>query len=179
MGLSDLLPYLTQKYYEWVSEQRDFHLAHARPLSNEERSLLQHYFDERILGLTRIATTERISNPAFYSEFTELDTVPPMDFTQASAITLVDCVLICRRFEHNPSLWTSILFHEMVHVVQCDILGLRKLLELYITEWLQNQCQYHSVLFENQAYSLECRFDRHEPFSVKQIVEQELIELAR
>ena len=98
-----------------------------------------------------------------------------MDFSQASAITLIDCVLTCKRFEHTPSLWTSTLFHEMVHVVQCDILGLRKLIELYIAEWLRNRCQYESVLLESQAYRLERRFDRLEPpFSVRQIVEQEL-----
>jgi len=180
MELGDLLPYLTQEYHYWVSEQRDFYLANARPLSNEERALLQRYFDERILSLTRIATTECISNPAFYSKLTGLGTLTLMDFSRASAMTLIDCVLICERFEHTFSLWTSILFHEMVHVVQCDILGLTKLIELYITEWLRNQCQYENVLLESQAYRLEREFDRQEPpFSVRQIVEQELTKLAK
>jgi hypothetical protein len=175
MEFGELLPYLTRRYCEWISEQHDLHIANSRPLSNEEKSLLGGYFDERILGLTRITTVERMSNPEFYGELAKLGISDPIDFTQAVGFTLADDVLICKYFEHSPSSWISILFHEMVHVVQCDILGLRRLIELYIETWAKNGHQYVSVPFERQAYTLENKFARGEPsFSVRQILEREL-----
>jgi len=178
MEFNDLLPYLVQKYHEWLLEQHDLHIASARPLSNEERTLFRDYYDQRILDLVRIATVDHVSNPGFYSELAELGISSPMDLSQSAGLTLMDCILICKYFESFPPSWNSILFHEMVHVVQYDILGSKRLLELYLAAWVQNEYQYNSIPFERQAFSLEGRFNRHEPpFSVRQIVEQELKEM--
>ena len=175
MELDDLLPYLTQKYHGWLLEQRSLHLRSARQLSREEQSSLHEYFDDKIIDSARIAVVEHISNPAFYSELTELGISNPLDFTQSAGITLINCILICKYYESSPLTWLSILFHELVHVVQYDILGSKKLVELYVAGWAQNGYQYHDIPFERQAYELEGRFNRGgSPFSVRQFVKQEL-----
>ena len=175
MEPDNLRPYLIQKYREWLLEQHDLHMPGARPLSNEERALLGRYFDQRILDIVHIAIVDHVSNPGFYSELSDLSISSLLDFSQAAGFTLMDCILICQYYQSLPSSWNSILFHEMVHVVQYDILGLEKLLDQYLASWVQTGYQYNGILFERQAFKLEDRFERNEPpFSVRQIVEQEL-----
>lgn len=175
MDFNNLLSYLTQKYHEWLLEQHHLHIVNARPLSSDEQLPLYKYFDKRILNSARIAVVDRISNPAFYGELIKLGISIPIDFTHSAAITLIDCILICRSFSSSPLAWLSILFHELVHVVQYNILGPEKLVELYITGWIQNGYKYENIPFEQQAYKLEGMFNRGiSPFSVRQLVKQEL-----
>lgn len=169
-----LLPYLVEQALQWLWEQRDLHMVNARPLSDHERLLLQDYYDSSILDRVRLATAERISNPTFYGELTESG-YPVLDLSGSAGITFIDCVVIRRVFHQDPPAWISILFHELVHVVQFGILGPRKHVESYLRGWAQNGYQYHRIPFEMQAHKLEARFDRHEPpFSVREVVEQEL-----
>ncbi len=175
MELDSLRPYLIEEFQKWVQEQRRFHLTNARPLSDEERSRFVGYFEKRILDLVRVASVERILNPDFYDDMVKSGLPIPLDFSKAIGLTLVDCVLIRQELWSDPPSAISTLFHEMVHVVQIDILGLRKHIELYADNLVQNGYQYHSVLFERQAYTLASRFARGEPsFSVSGIVKQEL-----
>jgi hypothetical protein len=175
MELDSLRPYLIEEFQEWVQEQRRLHLTNARPLSNEERSRFVGYFEKRILDLVRLASVERILNPGFYDGLVKSGLPIPLDFSNAIGLTLVDCILIRRELWSDPPSAISTLFHEMVHVVQIHILGLRKHIELYADNLIQNGYQYHSVLFERQAYTLASRFARGEPsFSVGEIVRQEL-----
>ena len=173
MELDSLKEYLIEKFEEWVQEHRNLHLVNARPLSDEERFRLSDYFEERILDVARIATIDHLSNPGFYNELIQSGMPVPLDLTQAIGFTLIDCILIRKGLWSFPSMALSTIFHEMVHVVQADILGSRKLIELYAENILQDE--YRNVLFERQAYDLTDRFDRGEPsFSVRDIVEQEL-----
>ena len=170
MEFEKLEVYLMQKAEEWLYQQRKIYLTTSRHLSNEERLKLGGYFEKRILDLVRVATADRISNPEFYNELKEKKIPIPMDFTSAVGLTLIDCVLFRKGFES-----ISILFHEMVHVVQNDLLGIKKLIELYFLELVRNKAQYRDVSFEVQAYTLADRFDRGKsPFSVREIVAGEL-----
>jgi len=173
MEVDRLRTYLIEGLEEWVHEQRDIHLPDARPLSDEERLRFKGYFDRRILDFTRIATVDRISNPGFYSDLVKSGVPIPLDFTQAIGLALFNCVLVRRELWSNPSSAISTLFHEMVHVVQFDLLGPRKLIELYSDCLIQDS--YHNVLFERQAYTLTDRFNLGgTSFSVRRVVEQEL-----
>jgi hypothetical protein len=135
---------------------------------------LQDYYDTQVLDNVRVATVNRISNPPFYSELTESG-FPILDLSASAGITFIDCVVVRTPFQQHFPSWISILFHELVHVVQFKILGPRKVLEVYLQAWEQNGYQYHDVPFEIQAYRLEARFEQHEPlFSVREVVEQEL-----
>jgi hypothetical protein len=174
-ALEQLRPYLIERYLEWVDEQRVILLPKARPLTEEEKSRFKGYFEERILVLVRVATVERIHNPEFYDELSKSGVPIPLDFNQAIGLALADCVLIDKQLWAYPESALSTVFHELVHVVQIDMLGIRRHIELYADSLMQNDLQYHSVIFERQAYELSARFDRKEPpFSVSQAIEQEL-----
>ncbi|MBM3154709.1 MAG: hypothetical protein FJ008_05175 [Chloroflexi bacterium] len=174
-ALEQLRPYLIERYLEWVDEQREILLPQARPLSKEERARFQGYFEERILDLVRVATVDRIRNPEFYNELTMSGMPIPLDFNQAVGLALVDCIIIHKQLWTYPESAISTIFHELVHVVQIDMLGIRKHIELYADSLMQNDLQYHSVIFERQAYDLTARFDRKEPpFSVSKAIKQGL-----
>jgi hypothetical protein len=162
-----LKSYLIQQFEQWLYQQRAIHLPKARALSDEERARLGGYFERRILDLTRVASVERVSNPEFYDELTEREIPIPMDLTSAVGFTLIDCVLLRKGFES-----ISTLFHEMVHVGQADLLGIRTMIELYLADLTKNG--YLNVLFERQAYDLTAKFTRGESFSVTEIVRKEL-----
>jgi len=170
MESDELKSELIQKLEEWLYQQHQIHLTQARPLSKQERLRLDGYFEKRILDLTRVATIDQIPNPQFYDELREREIPIPMDFTSAIGFTLIDCVLLRKGFGS-----ISTLFHEMVHVVQADLLGVKRLLELYFSELIKNG--YQNVLFERQAYDLTARFTRGESFSVREILEKEFSSL--
>ena len=58
-------------------------------------------------------------NPHFYKEFEEAGEAFPLDFTVWAAITFGDVILVNgEQIPGPPS--HSVVFHEMVHVVQYD-----------------------------------------------------------
>lgn len=174
MEFAHLFPHLIEQSHHWLWEQRELYRAKARRLTDDERLLLQDYYDRQILDTVRVATVDRISNPPFYDELTESG-FPILDLSGSAGITFIDCVVVRRPFQQHFPSWISILFHELVHVVQFEVLGPRKVIEAYLQAWEQNGYQYQDVPFEIQAYRLEARFKRHGPlFSVQEVVEQEL-----
>lgn len=118
----------------------------------------------------RIATVKRISNPEFYDEFIKSG-YPVLDISQSCGMTFIDCIAIQSIFEKYCSSWFSILFHELVHAVQCDILGSRRLVEIYLQGWAEQKYTYDDTPLEAQAYILESRFRSNcKPFSVREAV---------
>ena len=175
MEPDELRGYLIREYQNWFYAQRQLHLPHARELSDLERARFGEYFDKKIFNLTRIAKVDRVSNPEFYGDLVRSGMPIPMNFTQAIGFTLIDCVLIRETLFDNSSAFISTLFHEMVHVVQFDILGPERMIELYTDFLIEGEYQYHSVPFERQAYALTDRFVMEESsFPVRKIVEREL-----
>ena len=121
-----------------------------------------------------MATVDRISNPEFYPELVKSGN-PLLDLSGAAGITLVDCIVVLKTFRLDSAARISLLFHELVHTVQYDIMGPRKLIEAYLSSRAENGYRYDRIAFEVQAQRLEARFDRGErPFSVSQEVERDL-----
>ena len=168
-------PYLLKRFEEWVYKQQKIHLANSRPLSSEEKSQLDGYFERRILDKVQVVSVQRILNPDFYDDFAKSGIPIPLDFSTAVGLTLAECILIRKELCSHPPSLISTIFHELVHVVQIDILGLRKHIELYADSLLQNGYQYHSVIFERQACELSDRLARgRSSFSVGEVVKKEL-----
>jgi hypothetical protein len=67
-----------------------------------------------------ILAGERLSNPTFYGELLKMgfEAGSPPDFAHMAAITYVDTVVSHEPFTHR------LFFHELVHVVQYEKLGL-------------------------------------------------------
>lgn len=56
--------------------------------------------------------------------------------------------------------WISLLFHELVHVVQYRLLGTPGLCARYIGEWQRAGFSYFEIGLEKCAYALQDEFDR-------------------
>jgi len=174
MSNNELIRHLVQKGYEWIVDQRSLHIVTAQELSEQDRASLQSYFEPKILRLAKIELVDYIENPPFYPEVVKLRIPNVIDFTQMAGITFIDCILISRRISHNQQSWTSLLFHEMVHVVQYYLLGAQRFAEFYVMGWAQNGFDYGSIPLEKQAYDLQRQFDQGENiFSVAQLLNQQ------
>ena len=75
------------------------------------------------------------------------------DFAEMRAITFVDTIV-----SHGP-ITTQTLFHELVHVVQYDKLGLTEFAARYVKGFLK--CgSYEGIPLERNAYELDARFGK-------------------
>lgn len=170
---------LVEKGHEWIVSQRDLHIANARGLSQQDRLLLEPYFEPQILDLAKIAMVDSIENPPFYPELKNLGIPGLIDFTDMAGITFIDCILISGRVSHDRQSWISLLFHEMVHVAQYHLLGAQRFAELYVLGWAQNGFEYENIPLERQAYNLQRQFDQgRDVFSVAQILGQEFAHIS-
>jgi hypothetical protein len=88
-----------------------------------------------------------------------------LEMSSIGAITLVDVVA------YPEELDCGTLFHELVHVVQYRVLGLKRFAELYVKGFLSGG-GYEGIPLERQAYELGARFDSdpRQAFSVEEDV---------
>ena len=69
-----------------------------------------------------------------------------------------------------------LVFHELVHAVQYDILGLDKFVEHFINGWVNQGFNYAAIPLEMDAYELQNRYESNpdEAFDVQEEVAQRL-----
>jgi len=117
------------------------------------------FFGTNTLARIRVVSLKEIPNPPFYSVLIGRGQQIPLDFTQMAGITFLDTVLISEKEAElsEPGL-TSLLFHEAVHVVQYEHLGLEQFMQEYVMGWANNGFEYPNIPFEQQAYALQDRF---------------------
>jgi hypothetical protein len=136
------------------------------PLAAHQRSAVQPFFPPSALDSTRVVVLagERVGNPSFYPALQRMGFEPGSlpDFSFMAAITFVDTVV-----SHEP-FTERLLFHELVHVVQYEKLGLAEFAARYVRGFL-NGGSYEAIPLEMNAYELDARFAGHptEPFSVE------------
>src|SRR5262249_54708290 len=123
----------------------------ARPLKQVERAELAAHFPDRILNRARLARVKHLQNPPFYADLEQMGFPNLPQFRQMGAITFVD--VIAAQQEFTPPL----LFHELVHVVQYEELGLERFAELYVRGFVRTG-EYLSIPLERVAYHLEGLF---------------------
>ncbi len=153
----------------WVTTQREAHRPDARRLVEGERARLAGFFDEASLEKVRIKTCAAIEGPEFLSVLRQRMGVDPIDFRFMVGITFVDTVVVRESITpHGPG-WIPLLFHEMIHVVQCGILGAERFVEQYVRGWVANGFDYYAIPMERQAYELQARYEAgpHDVFSVE------------
>ena len=73
------------------------------------------------------------------------------DFAHMTAITFVDTIV-----SHEP-FTNELLFHELVHVVQYEKLGLADFADKYVRGFLSGG-SYEAIPLERNAYQLAARF---------------------
>ena len=124
------------------------------------------FFPESTLNSARIVMLRgiRVGNPPFYEELVEMGfergSLP--DFDRMAAVTFVDRIVSHEVFTDR------LLFHELVHVVQYEKLGLGEFAAKYVRGFL-SAGSYEAIPLEMNAYQLDARFSAApaKPFSVE------------
>ena len=149
-----VIAWMTERY---ISHHRARLLPDSKPIDPTVLSLLEGFFSPDLLEQTRVIRAT-IPNPKFYplAKIMGIDGV--LEMSSIGAITLQDLVA------YPDGLDRSTLFHELVHVAQYRVLGLRRFAALYVRGFLDGG-GYEGIPLERQAFELEDRFSRN-PTSV-------------
>jgi hypothetical protein len=169
LNTQELVSYLAENAGHWIESQRAQHRVHADPLPDTTLAALSGFFEKGTLDRTRIRHVPSIENPPFYKEFEEAGEAFPLDFTVWAAITFGDVILVNGEQVPGPPSH-SVVFHEMVHVVQYDELGIHQFARRYVTPFVQSRFNYMSIPLESVAFDLQGRFEERsgDPFSAEE-----------
>ena len=144
-----------QQVAEYIERQRRNFRRRAVPIDVHQMAAMRPFFPVSALESARIVVLarERVSNPPFYGELVkmgfEAGSLP--DFAPMAAVTFVDTVV-----SHEP-FTDRLLFHELVHVVQYQKLGLEGFAVRYVNGFLSGG-SYEAVPLEKNACELDARF---------------------
>ena len=157
LNLTEQVSYLVENVSSWIMNQRTIHRALSEPLSETTVAALQGFFSRDTLDRVRIRRVPVIENPHFYRAFEEEGEDIPLGFDVWAAITFGDVILVSESQAPGP-LSHSILFHELVHVVQYKILGIHEFARRYVNSFLQSELNYMTIPLESIAFDLQGRF---------------------
>jgi hypothetical protein len=141
----------------WVGNRRDRYRSRGHPLASDDIDWLTHFHDESFLRDVRLCRT-------------------PLHLVGIAGITYGDTILIAPDAPARGLPWRRLLFHELVHVVQYEVLGLEAFLARYLRGWVAAGCRYRGIPLEADAYALEAKFSA-EPesrFDVREAVKRRL-----
>lgn len=156
----------------WVRGERDRNRELAGPLSEAQKAQLTPYFPRHVLEKARVRVVERFENPDVFSIFAEAGEPYPLDLRGASGLALIDTILVASYGAKNVQPNMYLLFHELVHLVQYDVLGFENYMARYVASWTDNNFNYRGIVHEQQAYDLTSKFARSRaPFSVLERVQ--------
>lgn len=156
-------PTLTVAQVEWIVQQVVAYIAHQRrtyrpaggPLSLAQKNAMRSFFPEPTLDSSRMIPLagQRFTNPPFYGELIKMgvEAASLPNFEHMAAITFVDTVVSQGPFTGR------LLFHELVHVVQYEKLGLPNFAAKYVRGFLSGGA-YEAIPLEMNAYELDARF---------------------
>lgn len=139
----------------YISLQHQTYRRRAMPLDRNQKEAMEPFFPASTLDSARVLvlSSERVSNPPFYGELLHMgfDRAILPDFMGMAAITFVDTVV-----SHEP-FTDRLLFHELVHVVQYQKLGLEGFAVRYVNGFLGGG-SYEAIPLEMNAHELDARF---------------------
>ncbi len=173
----ELLELFISQGARWVTAQRTKHRALGHAPAQSHREHLAAFFPKALLDTIIINIVPEIENPDFYPLLDAQGIQRPFDFTVMQGITFVDTVCISESHAPgSPSDLSALLFHEAVHVVQYDLLGVEKFMRLYVLGWAANGRSYERIPIEAHAYELEAGYRQSggEPFPVLPLVKRQL-----
>lgn len=149
------IAWITKEVAGYIESQRQTYRQRAVPLNRNETAAMRPFFPPSCLDSTRVTvlSDHRVTNPPFYGQLIRLgfDPISLPDFRRMTAITFVDTVV-----SHAP-FTDRLLFHELVHVVQYEKLGLPEFAAKYVKGFLSGG-SYEAIPLERNAYELDGRF---------------------
>jgi hypothetical protein len=158
VGIETLIPQIVADGIQWVRSQRDLYQRDARELTAAEKIALGGFFDATTLERARIKWVHVLQNPPFYAQLQTLG-FPLIPFASMSGITFDDSVLLASRGVYRDPPNPGLLFHELVHVVQYEVLGIDTFIDRYVRGYFGRGFAYKQIPLEEHAYRLQERFE--------------------
>ena len=159
----------------WVENLQDRYRPLAHPLPGPLKGTLAPFFPAAILDRVQIAEVGVIQNPPFRDEAIDRG-IPSnaVDFTQMEGFTLHDVVLVSMqpKPDQDPE---ALVFHELVHVVQYDLLdGVEEFMTRYVYGMRGAGWVYGMIPLEAMAYGYQDVFqnDKQTPFPVDELARE-------
>lgn len=102
----------------------------------------------------------------------------PLRLSRFAGMTYGAAILISPDAPSEGAAWRRLIFHELVHVVQYDILDIDAFIDMYLREWAEGGYRYRAIGLEEDAYAIESLYTAGplQPFSVRAEVERRLAE---
>lgn len=148
---------------DWIDQTLQAHATGAIPVSTVA-SQLQQYFPSELFSRARVVVVPRVPFPNL-SEMglTELKELETLDL---HGVTYIDTFFVKKGMERKP-----LFFHEMVHVVQWERLGVDRFLMAYGLGIVQNG--YANSEVERMAYRAQEMYEADAvPTNLTDLIEQ-------
>lgn len=158
--IQQLVQFFTVNGTSWVKDQRARYRPSAIPLDDNTRRSLQPFFSAATLDSVRVLRVPEVENPGFYAAFVQAGQPLPLDFRQMAGITFGDVVLVSTAHAVPGESPVSLMFHELVHVVQYSNLGIDEFIRRYVIGWAAAGFDYYQIPLEQDAYTLQNAFDQ-------------------
>jgi len=171
---TSLVSQLTGAVEGFIVASRKKFGANAVPLTPAQKRAMQPFFSREILDQVKVVALNgsRVEDPPFYAMAKMMGIRNLLSFSEVAAVTFVDVVV-----SHEP-FSDTLLFHELVHVVQHAQMGSKEFASRYVRGFLKSG-SYDGIPLEKNAYELEQRFISKAPsFSVADEV-REWVEAGR
>ena len=153
---NEILGWAIDQTRAWIQEQRDFHRPSSLILPDAISRRFRLFFAESTLRAARVRTNATIPNPPFLEQARAFGLPVEIDFSQMEGLTLVDTILLSETGGGLDS--TGLMFHELVHVVQYELLGLDEFARRYVQGIIEGGFDYYRIPLEIQAFDLAARF---------------------
>jgi len=151
---------------DWIQDALAAHEGKARTVASCGFQRLPNYFNAETLISSKVVLVDRLPVPPLsamgLSQFAEFERG---DF---NGITYLDTFFLKFAFATDE----SIHFHELIHVIQWRVLGMKDFLRAY-TDGLERFGYRHSPL-EKMAYDAEADFSASVTFDAEKLVSNAL-----
>lgn len=144
----------------WLLNRRRNYRRRARTLDERERASMDGFFTEALLESVRISAVRRIADPMICGLARAARIAAPPSLETMAGLAMIDTVVIAsgHRLVRGRDDTLRLLFHELVHVVQFRLLGVRRMVRRYVRGWVESGYDYWSIPLEKDAYELGGRF---------------------
>ncbi len=157
MNVADALAWLIAEAQEWIRTQRGIHRPLAVPLPAAARAALEPFFGEELVARAQFRTVPIIEGPPFMVQASALGIPQTIDFAEMAGITFDDTILVSQGRPVPNAM--ALVFHELVHVIQYEILGVDEFIRQYVSGFAAGNFDYYAIPLERMAYELQARFE--------------------
>lgn len=136
---------------KWIDQTLQDHINVATPVSESPFTRLKDHYPDVLLARARVVVVPRVPFPPVTQ--LGLPEFRAMEMMSLAGVTYKDTFFVCNGQQRD-----SLYFHELVHVVQWDRLGVDNFLLAYAVGLMQHG--YEQSPLEQMAFELQARFDQ-------------------